>query len=327
LDAVGSVDYLRTRERETLLTGADLIRWTLKNAGRYDTIHYHTHVDRSFASYWLASVLGKRIILSATLDDSTSGIAQSYRPAFRPIVRQLLRRFDAFVSISPKLHEETVADIGGGRAHLIPMGIYMPALQDDRGSRARASLDIPVDAQVLVSVGGISERKDQMTLVQAMPALLKDSPNLLLILVGPVLEEPYAQALHAFIDRHGLQRHVRFAGWVREPWPYYCAADIMVFASRDEGFGTVMIEAMSFGLPVVARRLKGVNDSFIEHGNTGFLFDRDEEFAALASRLLADGNERAKIGQSARAYVEPRFTMDSVAVRYLELYGVPAQTD
>lgn len=321
LAGVGRVDHLRPRHRKSFMTIVELFWWTLTNVGRYDTVHYHTHVDRTFASYWLASLIGKRIVLSATLDDSTPGITESYRPAFRPLIRRLFRRFDALVSISPKLHDETVADMGGERAHLIAMGINMPVLSGDRRTRARSELDIPQDALVLVSVGGISERKDQMTLVRALPQLVTNTPNLLLVLVGPTLEEAYAKDLHAFIDEHGLGPNVRFAGWVREPWAHYAAADIMVFASRDEGFGTVMIEAMAFALPVVARRLRGVNDAFIAHGKTGFLFDREDEFAAIVARLLNDGEERAKVAAAARAYVEPRFAMEGVAARYLAVYG------
>ncbi|MEQ1868184.1 MAG: glycosyltransferase family 4 protein [Micropepsaceae bacterium] len=321
IEGISSVSHLRPRGNKSNLTFLELFWWTLCNIWRYDTVHYHTHVDRTFASYWLAALLRRRLVLSATLDDSTVGIAGAYRPQFRRTIRSLLRCFDAFVSISPKLHDETVADIGAERAHLIPMGIQMPAVTDNRRRQARKDLGISEETLVLVSVGGISRRKDQMTLIRSMPQLMAKFPGLLLILVGPVMEPEYARSISEFVNENALQNNVRLAGWIQAPWPYYEAADLMVFASREEGFGTVMIEAMSYAVPVVARRLKGINDVFIRQGETGFLFECDAEFETLVAALLSDGGQRHRIGRAAREFVLPRYGMDRAAERYLAVYG------
>ena len=324
VEGIGSVDYLTPRGNKSLLTFIELFWWTLRNVRRYDTVHYHTHVDRTFMSYALAAMLGKRIVISATLDDSASGIAATYRAPFRPIVRWLLGRFDAFVSISPKLHEETIAALGYQRAHLIPMGIFMPEVSHERHRRARAQIGVVDDKAMLLSVGAISGRKDQMTLVRALRGLAADFPNVLLILVGPVLEPDYAQDVAKFIAENGLDDHVRFAGWIPEPWPYFAAADAMVFASVNEGFGTSMIEAMAFEVPVVARRLAGVNDVFIKSGETGFLFDDEKELEAQTRRLLSDVGFRRSMGKAARDFVVPRYAMQNVAAKYLSVYGFDA---
>lgn len=322
LDGIGSVRYLTARSNKSAMTFVELFWWTLRNIWRYDVVHYHTHVDRTFLSYWLASLLGKRIVLSATLDDSTLQIGSSYRAWLRPLVRRLLRRFDAFVSISPRLHAETVSDLGDSRAHLIPMGINMPQLSEERRLQARRNLGFKDDTRVLISVGALSERKDQMTLVRALPDIVAKFPDLVLVLMGPALEPVYAKKLDEFIQANGLQQNVRLAGWVQEPWPYYEAADMMVFASHEEGFGTAMIEAMSYALPVVARRLPGVNDVFIKSGETGFLFDQEQQFRDAVLRVLAEPDLRRKMGADARTFVIPRFGMDQISARYLAVYGL-----
>jgi glycosyltransferase involved in cell wall biosynthesis len=324
VDEVGSISFFHARSNKNFATFVELFWWSLRNVWRYDTVHYHTHVDRTFASYWLAKLLGLRIVLSATLDDSAPGIAKTYRARYRSMARALLRCFDMFVSISPKLHEETVAELGPDRARLIPMGIVMPKEADIDRARARCDLRISNNARILVSIGGISTRKDQLTLVKAMPALLREHPSVQLVLVGPVLEPAYANLLEQTIDAHGLRENVRLAGWIERPWPYYEAADLMVFASREEGFGTVMIEAMSYALPVVARRLAGINDVFIKCGQTGYLFDNESEYSVLVARLLANEEERRRLGREAREFVLPRFAMKGIAKRYLEVYGFPA---
>lgn len=97
---------------------------------------------------------------------------------------------------------------------------------------------------------------------------------------------------------------------------------MMVFASHEEGFGTAMIEAMSYALPVVARRLPGVNDVFIKSGETGFLFDHEQQFRDAVLRVLAEPDLRRKMGADARTFVIPRFGMDQISARYLAVYGL-----
>jgi glycosyltransferase involved in cell wall biosynthesis len=114
-----------------------------------------------------------------------------------------------------------------------------------------------------------------------------------------------------------------FAGYQENPWDYYNAADAMVFASREEGFGTVVIEAMARGLPVLVRRLPGVNDAFVEEGASGFLFDDAGSFQAGARALASDAALRRTMGERGRAVVAEHYDIDEVAARYLAIYGHP----
>jgi glycosyltransferase involved in cell wall biosynthesis len=137
------------------------------------------------------------------------------------------------------------------------------------------------------------------------------------------VEPAYAAALQAEITRLGLGPQVRLVGFA-EPWPFYEAADLFVFASVEEGFGTVVLEAMAAGLPVVVRRLSGVNESFIEHGVSGFLFDDADGFRNEVAHLLGDPELRERIGGQARA-AAAGFDIQRAAARYLDLYEPAGQ--
>jgi glycosyltransferase involved in cell wall biosynthesis len=150
---------------------------------------------------------------------------------------------------------------------------------------------------------------------------------LLLILVGPPLEADYCAQIEAFIASHSLQNHVRLAGYADVPWVYYKASDIMVFASHEEGFGTVVIEAMAHGLPVVARRLPGVNDVFVQNGISGYLFDRPDDFLSSTSALLQNAEQRHAMGEAGRAFVIAHFDIARIAAQYLTLYGFSPESD
>jgi peptidoglycan/xylan/chitin deacetylase (PgdA/CDA1 family) len=87
-----------------------------------------------------------------------------------------------------------------------------------------------------------------------------------------------------------------------------------------EGFGNVLLEAMSFGLPVVSRYLDGVTDAFIEDGRTGYLFSHPEQFRTAVVALTDDPQLRRKLGGAARQTVEERFQIGTIAAHYTALY-------
>jgi glycosyltransferase involved in cell wall biosynthesis len=303
---------------------ARLFFWLMRNAHRYDTIHYHSLVDRTFAASLLLAFLGCRQVLSATLDDSLEGILKTYRPAYRPFVRILINALDRFVAISMKLYHENSRYISARKAALVPIGIDIPALEAHHRAKARARLGLPANIPILISIGGICRRKNQLFLVEQLPELLQTAPDLMLILVGPPLEPDYIAEIERVIRSRGLQAYIRMPGYSEAPWEFYRAADVMVFASRDEGFGTVMIEAMAYALPVVARHLPGVNDTFIQHGHSGFLFKDAEQYRSIVRELLQMPQRCAEVGQAARTNVQEAFDITKIAKRYLDIYGYPA---
>ena len=319
------VHYLAKTETRNGASQAEIVRWIMRHGRRYDVVHYHAHADRTFLGAWFLKLMGRRTVQSATLDDSIEGLLKTYRPLFRPLVRFLFSAIDRFVAISPKLFAENNRFTAAEKSVLIPIGIVIPALTDEARQAARAKFGIAESARVLVSVGGLCARKDQMTLVKHMPELVKQQPDLVLLLVGPPLEPDYCAAMETFVAQQGLKDHVRFMGYAEAPWDFYKAADIMVFASREEGFGTVVIEAMAYGLPVVARRLPGVNDAFVDQGTTGYLFDREEEYVATVSALLGNQIQRRDMGAAGRAFVAAHYDIARVAASYMKVYGFPGR--
>lgn len=320
---LGTVHYLAARGREA--SQGTVIAWLIRNAHRYGTIHYHTHVDRTFLASLYLRLSGARVLLSATLDDSVPGILKTYRPMFRPLVRTLIKTISQFIAISEKLFDENRRFVPGRKSELLPIGVVIPELFLEARRHSRARLGLAPDTLVLVCVGGICERKNQLFLVQQLPALLRRHGDLVLLLVGPVLDDSYKARIDALIADQGLGKHIRFTGYADAPWEFYSAADIMAFASQQEGFGTVVIEAMAYGLPIVARHLPGVNDMFVEHGRSGYLFDCPDQFQQHVSDLAASPQLRKTMGGAGRAFVTAHHDISTIAARYLSLYGYPAQ--
>lgn len=316
------VTYLSPRPLGTIGRHARLAAWFVANLHRFDTIHVRTHADWYFISYLLSKIAGKRLVLSATLDDSVPKLVSHYRQSLQPLATRGFAVFDGYVSISTKLYDENVAfGIDPGRSHLVPCGVTVPPQPPAERDRVRAILGAGPDDPVLLFVGGLCVRKDPLFLVEALPAVRAAHPGVRLALVGPPLEPDYVAVLEATVGALGLGEAVFLAGEQKNPHPWFAAADILVFASRSEGFGTVVPEAMAHGRPVVVRELPGVNDSFVIQGQTGFRFTDQPGYVTFVLRLLGDAPLRERIGREARRFAQERFAMRAIAARYLGIYG------
>jgi len=294
--------------------------WFATHLHRYDTVHVRTHADWYFVSYLLARLAGCRLVLSATLDDSLPVLIGQYRPSLRFVARRGFGLFHAFIGISPKLYGESSGLAGAARCHLIPCGVTIPV----GAVSARPALGIAPSDLVLLFVGGLCRRKDPLFLVQAMPRILEQYPNARLVLVGPELE---AEEVAAIRQAAGPGGHVILAGEQRDPHPFFAAADMLVFGSHLEGFGTVVPEAMAHGLPVVVRRLTGVNDDFVRQGETGFLFDDADEYVSAVLRLAGSSALRSRLGKAGQRLARAEFGMHRAATRYLGVYGAASALD
>ncbi|WP_421994081.1 glycosyltransferase [Roseococcus sp.] len=321
---LNQVIYLSASASGTWRRQIAMAAWFLLNLHRYDTVHFRTHADWYFVSYALARLMRRRLVLSATLDDSLPVLVGQYRPRLRRLAARGFGLFHAFVSISPKLFNETRQMADAESCHLIPCGITIPPTEPGSRARMRMRLGIGASDPVLLFVGGLCARKDPLFLVEAMPRILAAHPRTHLLLVGPPLEPEHVHAVTQAIARLGLEGRVLLAGEQSDPHPWFEAADILVFASHLEGFGTVVPEALAHALPVVVRRLAQVNESFVLEGRTGFLFEDEPGYVTAVDRLLSDAPARARIGAAGRDFATAQFGMRGVASRYLGIYGMRA---
>ena len=327
-DGVGSaccstlrrVSYLTRRQVSNTALEVMLCWWFLRNLHRFETVHFRTHADWFFLTYFLTKMARRRLVLSATLDDSLPVLIGHYRPSLRRLAARGFRLFDAYVGISPKLFEQSRSVAAEpSRCHLLPCGVTIPQAIPGGRDALRRSLGLRDADPLLIFVGGLCARKDPGFLIEAMPAILAVHPGAKLLLVGPALEPEYVRRLEAAAQDNDA---IIFVGEQLDPHPWFDAADLLVFPSRLEGFGTVVPEAMAHGLPVVVRRLPGVNDGFVLEGETGFLFDDQPSYLAAVLRLLGSPKLRARIGAAGASLARREFSMRQVAARYLNIYGM-----
>jgi glycosyltransferase involved in cell wall biosynthesis len=187
------------------------------------------------------------------------------------------------------------------------------------GSEALASLGVPEGAPVVGNVAALTGHKDQATLVEAMALLRQRLPQARLVILG---EGELRGALEAMVRERGLGDRVVLAGFRRDLDRLMPAFSVFCLSSRLEGLGTSLLDAMAFGLPVVATAAGGIPEA-VEDGTTGRLVPpRDPEaLAAALVDVLADEARRLALGRAGRLRFLERFTADHMVDSTLRVLG------
>ena len=169
----------------------------------------------------------------------------------------------------------------------------------------RGKLGLSTDENIILFVGFIHPHKGPDVLIKAMPKIIKEFPNTKSIFVGKEGEKGNLEGLELLLKKLGVEKYVKFAGFVEESLKpfYYMAADVFCLPSMTthESFGIVNLEAMACGVPIVASKIGGVPD-VVKDGENGLLVPpRDSETLADAIIYLLENEDiREKMGKNGR---------------------------
>ena len=156
-------------------------------------------------------------------------------------------------------------------------------------SDARAELNISNDAKVLISVGALVDRKGFHRVIELLPALVKQYPNLIYLIVGGDSPEGNIYSrLQQQVKALSLEDHVRFLGaypsdQLKLP---LSSSDVFVLATANEGWANVFLEAMACGLPVITTDVGG-NKEVVNSPELGTVVAFGEPEALLSALLKA----------------------------------------
>jgi glycosyltransferase involved in cell wall biosynthesis len=152
-------------------------------------------------------------------------------------------------------------------------------------------------------------------------------PDAHFVLVG---EGSHRSAYEALSEELGIARSVTWTGMVKNPLRegVFDAADIgCLFSQWQEACPLAVLEAMAFGVPVIASNTGGLPE-LVADGHTGYVVDKDD-VTALAERilkLLTDSDLRIRLGLNAKAWIAGKFDLTRTVDAYIErLISAPAQ--
>lgn len=236
-----------------------------------------------------------------------------------PLIRVIWRRANRVLCISHAVRDWLIRHgLPPERATVIHYGIETEMLNRAQNHlRENRRLD---GKFVIGSIARLEPRKGHQVLIQAMPEILRQVPNAQLLIAG---HDPwgYGAELRRLIQAANLGDHVRLVGFQSDVVSFLDALDVFAFATRSEGFGQVLIEAMAAGKPAVASRVAPLTEIAV-HGESALLVepDRPAAFAGALIRLAREPLERQRLARRARQRVQDYFTAERMAAETLALY-------
>ena len=176
----------------------------------------------------------------------------------------------------------------------------------------------------LLFVGRYGERKGCYELIAALAQARAAGTEATLRFVGREEYDGEERVLRDDVEQFGVAGAVEFAGVKDGPElaECYAEAQVLCLPSRREGVPLVLLEAMSFGLPVIATPVGGIAD-YVAHEDNGLLVPPGDVDALAVSIavLAADPELRTRLGEAARSRVAEQAGPDTIARRWRETYS------
>jgi glycosyltransferase involved in cell wall biosynthesis len=236
------------------------------------------------------------------------------------LTRWAYPRADAVVAVSNGVRD----DLNGLMAGIEPRVIHNPVLPADWAARAREPVAHPwlrdPFHDVVLTVSRLSAEKDISTLVTAFAAVNTQWPSARLLIAG---DGPERASIEACISALGLQSVVQLTGVIRNPLSWMRRARVFVLASRFEGFGNVLVEALAVGTQVVSTDCPVGPREVLEGGRLGSLVPVGDARAmsqAILTALEQVRADEAPVTPSMAQGVARHYSADLACSRYLALF-------
>lgn len=184
----------------------------------------------------------------------------------------------------------------------------------------RSEFGFTPDDLVIGNIGRISVQKGQSYLIRAVDLVRRELPNVKLLIVGTPEPDGTYENLRSMVAQLGLEERVVFAGYRDDIGSVLATVDIFALPSLWEGFGLVLLEAMSMGKPIIASNVDSIPE-IVEDGVQGILVPpRDVEALAKAIMQLACSPELRDRMAAAGPHRVERFSVQRMVDETIELY-------
>lgn len=302
--------------------GAKYVWLCLKEARTADLIHLHAP---NMLGAVCCLIAGKRPRVLVHWHSDVVGKGWLGK-VFKPLQTALLKRADGIVATS-SVYAEASEPLRRfqHKVSILPLGVPdtpATASPDLDGDALPAELQSRLHGKKLVlAVGRLVPYKGFDTLIRAARNLREEA---IVVIVG---EGPLRKSLQAEVESAGLAQRVCLAGRLSDAALHALFTQACLYClpsqHRAEAFGVVLLEAMSYGLPIVASDIPGSGVPWVnQHGLTGFNVPVGDTvaLAQACNRILDFAPERARLSDGARRRFLAEFTEDQSVMRMLAAY-------
>jgi teichuronic acid biosynthesis glycosyltransferase TuaC len=286
----------------------------LNKTAKFDIVHAQFADHAGFAGAITSKILRRPFVLTVHgydiyySQELDYGLGTTRRQ--RTYISLILKSADKVLPVSTAARKQCLTrwQVKPRKLEVIHNGINIqkPPAQD---KLYRFKSDLNLDGKkVILSISELLKRKGQQHIIKALPAVIKEVPEAIFILVG---EGPYLPELERLTEELGLKSHVKMTRRFVDRSAvqmFLSVCDVFVLASVLECFGIVYIEALSLGKPVIGSHGEGAED-FIVDGENGFLVypNNTDELAQRITVCLKNKSLRESMGQQGKKVVMKSF--------------------
>lgn len=280
-------------------------------ANNFDILHFHEP--------WVPILSRQILSRSKSINVATfhaklpeTVVSRTIERVITPYTKTILKYLDALTAVSNSA-SQYVKTLTDKPIKIIPNGINLDSYRNKKPNNN------PGGAKSILFIGRLERRKGVAYLIKAFAKLKEDSKNVKLIIAG---DGPELKRLRMLAKQLKVP-DVEFAGYVDDEQKHKLFSTCDVFCSPalfGESFGIVLLEAMAYGVPIVAGNNPGYNDVLIDRGQLSLVNPKDtQEFSRRLNIMLYDEELISSWLKWANKYITS-FSYKKIVDNYESLY-------
>lgn len=211
-----------------------------------------------------------------------------------------------------------------GKVNVVYNGVDTVKFRCQKNTRQEMRRNLGIDSQLLFGIiGNIIPLKGQDFFLKGFANAKEVRPDLKakILIIGRSIDSMYSHKIRKFVKQLDFNNDVIFMSYSDKIVEIYSALDIFVLPSRREGFSRSLLEAMSFGLPILATKLSEIQEAVPDEENAILVnFDDFRTLADAIIKLYDDEKLRTKLGERNRKRVVAKFDLLSNAKATQNIY-------
>ena len=303
----------KTRSISTFLSGFRELKRIVKQ-GNCDCVHIHMSENASV--YRTAAIIRwakTRSRLRVIVQSHGGSVQKFFARCPRLIKKRLvnsLKMADLIVVLTPGWESWWKTILPEMRYAVIPNAVSMPSHRTVVGEKTNPSI---------LFMGQLGERKGTYLLISAIPEVVSKHPEARFVFAGDGEIEQCA----SYAEKLQVSNNCTFVGWAESSKKENLLekASMLVLPSKEESFGIVLLEAMSYGVPVICSD-GGFMHEIVDDGKDGMVFPTGNKkaLAEAICKLLDDPEKSRNMGESGRLKVEKEYALPAIIEIWRKIY-------
>ena len=192
---------------------------------------------------------------------------------------------------------------------------------DSERDIARKKIGIPANTFVIGNAGWLIERKRFDIFLEVCARLSRSKQNLLFLIAG---DGPLRDELKELATKMKINDKIKWIGWQKDLSDFYKSLDLLLFNSNSDAFGRTILEAMGYGIPVVASVIEGGADAIINHGGNGFLIREHDihKLTGFCLNLIENNNLYSQFKIQSLEKIKNQYSNENFIKKYLDLFQI-----